>query len=178
MHVRSVVVTSLLSLAILGCDSLKGPAGPEGPAGQKGDTGAPGATGPQGPVGPTGASGAAGATGATGGGLYTSKDSVYCVETPPAGVASSFATARCDGGSDLLLFGGCLEGGSAVPAVTSSTDVYVYSNAPYGVGATPILRRNPYSGWECQWQVRPGGTAPADWRTSGFRATACCIAVP
>ncbi len=66
MHKFFAVTALTMTLALGGCDWLRGPegaAGPAGPAGAKGDTGVAGPSGPAGPKGDRGDAGARGEKG-------------------------------------------------------------------------------------------------------------------
>ncbi len=161
---------SLFSIVLLGsaCDSLRGATGPEGPQGATGPAGAQGPTGPQGTVGPTGPAGA------VGGGRYTARGDLYCNDAAPFSAVQNGALAACTGVNDILITGGCRDGSSASPVVSPPPGVFLYMSEPKL--STGLAKDT--AGWACQWGVAPGATAPTDWTTTGFRARACCIAVP
>src|SRR5690606_3698255 len=86
-----------------------------GPKGDKGDRGPAGPVGPQGPTGPQGPQGEAGPPGpqgAIGGGLYTSREDLYCVRATGSSAAGDLSV-RCEDVADLPISGRCGGSGSS-----------------------------------------------------------------
>jgi hypothetical protein len=130
---------------------VAGPPGPQGPQG------ATGAQGPQGATGAQGAQGAQGPQGPQGGGLYTSKNFVYC-QTTNAVVTAGLASpvAACVDSNDLPIGGGCETDDTAARLV-------VFAPQNWSVPTSD-------SRWACSWANAVG--------TNTYTARICCIGVP
>jgi hypothetical protein len=100
--------------------------------------------GPRGPEGPEGPKG---------GGLYASKDDVYCREASFPGTL--IATARCDAPEDLGLTGSCTDGANG--AILANSEPVHWSNDGSLLSAQ----------WQCEWSGPPGA--------EGGTARICCI---
>jgi len=156
---KRLVILSLFVTLSLGCDGPRGPAGPTGPQGPQGATGGTGATGPAGPVGPTGPQGP---PGAANGGLYTSRNNVYCNVVQMANDSSvTSVAASCNSDQDLPLTGSCASIGGT-PNLTLIVNGPVFW-AGMNVG-------NP-AAWSCGWL----NSASQVVNVPGAAATICCI---
>lgn len=154
------VLWAAVVVAVLGgCSSDK--TGPQGPQGDPGPAGPAGPMGPAGPQGPTGPQGPQGVPGATGGGLYTSRDAIYCnVVTMAAGDTS--VSASCNTEKDLPVTGSCQ---------TKTTGTY--SLAVNGPQFWHTQLGFPAE-WVCTWAPASGSYVHID----GAQATICCITNP
>lgn len=135
-----------------------------GPKGDTGDRGPAGPAGPQGPVGPPGPQGEAGPPGprgAIGGGLYTSREDLYCVRATGSSAAGDLAV-QCEDVADLPISGRC--GGSGwSQATVLRVNASEYWDDPAGK-----------AGWRCDWALVSTMTAPP----GGFplaQAEICCV---
>lgn len=180
-----LAITTLL-LAVVACSSSDGSAtviqlaagDPNCPAGGaaitsngstayacNGAAGSMGATGLAGAPGPAGAQGPAGPPGAANGGIYVSRDNVYCniaAMQPGQGILS--VTASCSSPRDLPLVGSCTPG-NAVP------NLITFLNGPNfwdGENST-----NP-ANWSCGWLTQ----ASQNVNVPGATAVICCIRRP
>lgn len=143
-------LTLLAILSLLAACPAQGPKGDTGPRGQTGPQGPPG-MGTQGPVGPKG------------GGLYTSRQDVYCKQAMGARSDAGYGLrVACDDPNDLGLIGSC-EG-------VSTPNSFLVSNAPGGWGDTAGSSFPP--DWSCRWTFDPG-PGPAELPLA--TANICCI---
>lgn len=127
-----------------------------------GATGNAGATGLTGAPGPAGAAGPAGPPGPANGGLYVSRDNVYCnAATMQAGPTILTVAAACNNAQDLPLAGSCTAG-SAVPNLTT------FLNGPgFWEGNNAA---NP-ANWTCGWLTASSQNV----NVPGATAVICCI---
>lgn len=139
-----------LCVLLLACADSQGPQGErgaEGPRGETGPTGPPGVQGEQGPI---------------GGGLYMSRQDVYCKEKTGTAEEGLYVQVECDDERDLPLMGSCDN--------VRDPNAVLIRNRPSGWGdkTSPFLT----SGWLCSWEYAEGGHP-----TSLPDATAhlCCI---
>lgn len=148
----------ILFVSTLACTGKTGPPGAQGPAGQNG------AQGIQGSQGAKGDTGLQGIQGPPGGGLYTSRNDVYCNTVMMTANPTAFTVrAACNTDLDLPLAGSCEAPGTiALNLTTNGPNLWAGQN----VG-------NP-AYWECGW-TPPGGAAT---NAPGALATICCVKRP
>lgn len=116
-----------------------------------------------------GAAGSPGQIGPAGGGLYTSRNNVYCVsEAMPADAGVDTVIAKCRSDRDLPLVGSC----DPSPGVSFPiSPFYLAVNEP---GLWEGMSPGRPADWTCVW-VNERNT-PIN--MPGSRANICCIAVP
>lgn len=125
-----------------------------GPEGEQGEPGADGAQGAQ---------GERGLPGPAGGGLYTSRQNVYCKKAMGAQAAAAYRMQlECDSPKDLPLTGSC-EG-------VNEANAHLVGNAPTGWGKDASLQST--AGWQCAWAFNPG-PGPAELPQATVHL--CCI---
>lgn len=135
-------------------EGSRGPVGPQGPEGS---------AGPQGPAGPQGVAGLQGPQGVQGpigGGLYTSRDDIYC-NTSPIGTTNGNVSAACDTPEDLPLTGSCAN--HETKALNLSTNGFI-ENWP-GRSTAP-------ASWLCSWSGLDGVVVNV---VPTAKASICCI---
>ena len=150
-----LALAGVLVLHACGEDSKTGTQGPAGPAGAPGATGVQGLTGPAGPQGPAGPAGAAN------GGLYTSRDNVYCNPVSMPNDGSLSVSAPCLSDRDLPLAGSC-------ESVGGTGNLTLGTNRPSGWQGMNV--GNPAQ-WTCGWL----NSAGQDVNVPGAQANICCI---
>lgn len=144
-----ILIPLCCNVACSDAEGLRGEQGPQGPPGEIG------ATGPQGPQ---------GSAGATGGGLYTSRQDVYCKQLLGARADAGFVLeVECNDPADPPLIGSC--DGVTDPNAMLST------NRPGGWGDTTSSLAK--STWICTWTFPSQGVTPAE--LPGATANICCI---
>src|SRR5690606_29575967 len=156
--VRALLVLPLCFL--LACDA-SGTQGPKGDPGERGPAGPQGPQGPAGPQGPQGEAGAPGMPGAIGGGLYTSREDLYCVRATGSSPGGALEV-RCEDVADLPVSGRCGGSGSS-----EATVLRVNASENWDVPSGK-------AGWRCDWALVSTMTAPA----GGFplaQAEICCV---
>ena len=144
---------ALFVFLILAAGCKDGPGGASGSEGTKGDQGPQGPIGEQGPIGPIGPQGP------IGGGIYTSRDNVYCKRVvATVGATALIADARCDSADELPLQGYC--------DFKYDTEKYLESEGDLNWQGNNTLA----AGWSCLWRFH---TISPVARNIG--ANICCI---
>lgn len=145
----------------LACDNAgTGPKGDTGDRGPVGPAGPQGPQGPAGPQGPQGEPGPPGAQGAIGGGLYTSREDLYCVRE--TGTTSGSLSVSCEEVWDLPVSGRCGGSGSS-----QATVLRINTSESWDI---PTGR----AAWSCDWALAETMTVPS----GGFplaQAEICCV---
>ena len=182
---RLPLIAALAALTVVAC---KGPPGAQGEQGlqglqglqgEKGPRGEEGDQGPRGEPGLPGEPGRSGPLGRPGGGVYQSRNDLYCRKTVATaycavgqgcyGPCGEPVIASCDDPADLLLTGGCRN------SPQSGLDALATIEAVPSDGVKPAFQRCAFT--DAWWCMDSSG----DWNGhdyEGVSAIACCIKVP
>lgn len=192
------LLLTVFSLAAIACTGPVGPKGPQGDQGlqglqgERGDQGETGATGDPGAAGLQGDQGVRGPIGPAGGGLYATRQDLYCRTTtitaanaPPCdydncggcyGPCGVPVEASCDSADDLAQTGGCKNPStSTVDLLMSSSLAAALSGGDAG-SATPARQTCTFT--NANRCLDPNDPSCGDNATLlGAAATICCLRV-
>jgi len=135
-------ICAATALVLVAACTEDGKVGPQGPRGEPGPEGPPGPQGPQGLPGVQGPVGPQGVVGPQGGGIYTSRDDVYC-NTAVGSDNTGTLTASCSAPADLPLSGSCYSAQDNVAVVlTSQPDGWAPASTTISAGWLCVFGKN------------------------------------